>query len=109
MPQSKTTQWTIVAIVAVVILGGVWWYSSQGGPATSPATVQVTSPANQGAAPTSQVKPSTGPSNTVSASNNSDVTLNQDLSTVDSQMNGLNSDEVNVGQSLSDQPIPQGQ
>lgn len=109
MPQSKTIEWSVVAVIAVIILGGVWWYSSESGPATSPVTVQVTPPTNQGVSKTSQVTPSNGSGGAVSASNNSDVTLNQDLSAVDSQISGLNSDITNVGQSLNDTPIPQGQ
>ena len=71
--------WWIIVIL-IIIIGGVWWWNaSQSATAIAPAT-------------TSTIN---------SPSDTSDAALNQDLSSVDSQMNGLQSDNTAVDQSLS--------
>ena len=71
--------WWIV-IILIIIIGGVWWWNaSQSATAIAPVTDSTVS----------------------SPSDTSNVALNQDLSSVDSQMNGLQSDNTAVDQSLS--------
>jgi len=71
--------WWIIVIL-IIIIGGVWWWN-----ASQSATVF---------APTTT-------STITSSSDTSNATLNQDLSSVDLQMNGLQSDNTAVDQSLS--------
>ena len=71
--------WWIIVIL-IIIIGGVWWWNaSQSATVFAPTTTStITSP-----------------------SDTSNAALNQDLSSVDSQMNGLQSDNTAVDQSLS--------
>ena len=82
-------------IVVVVLLGGLWWFASQQGvPAVNPGNMPAAgNNTNNGAA--------------ISGRSTSDASLNQDLSNVDSQMNGFSADSANVDKGLNDQPIPQ--
>ena len=79
--------WWIV-IILIVIIGGVWWWNSQSATVIAPATENLP-------AATSDQGLSTSPSDS------SNAALNQDLNSVDSQINGLNSDNTAVDQSLS--------
>ncbi len=81
---SKAVIW-VVAIV--VVAGAIWWYVAAQNPAE---------PETYGTNATSSVAMSQG---------TSDQSLNQDLTQIDAQMNGLSSDSASVNQSFSDQPI----
>lgn len=104
---TKSSQIAVGVLLVVVIIGGVWYavaekhkktvaqesnYSS----GTSATSVGV-STASSSASTTSNaaVQPAT------SASNDSDATISQDTANIDSQMNGLNSDNANAQQSLT--------
>ena len=88
---TKSSKIIIWAIVILVIVAGIWWYFSR--PSASP-----TQPIQTGSA-----------GGTVTAGNNSNAALDQDLSTIDSQLNSLSADSASIDQGLNDQPITQGQ
>ena len=90
----KTLLWIVVAVIIV----GIGWYlvSQQGLPTPAPATQT---------APTSETTaPQGGPSLTQGSSN---AELTTDLSTIDSQVSGAQSDSAAVNQGLNDQPVAQ--
>jgi hypothetical protein len=90
---SNTAKITVTIVVILVVLGGIyWWLMGQYG-APAPSGTSVNQP---GAA--SQL-----------TSGNTNTDLNQDLATIDSQMNGFTSDSASMNQSLSDQPVSQTQ
>ena len=93
MSKGSAKVWWII-IILIIIIGGIWWWnSSQSATAVAPgvsaATTQTpsTNPADQGL--------STSPTDA------SNAALNQDLNSVDSQMNGLNTDGSAIDQSLT--------
>jgi hypothetical protein len=97
---SKITIGVIIVIIAVIV-----WFLMAG---KNPVSVQPTSsaPAPQNApapASTSSEGLSTSPTDT------SNAALNQDLTSIDAQLNGLASDSANIDQGLNDQPVSQGQ
>lgn len=101
---STNTKVVMWILIAVVVVGGIWWWFSMSPTAVSPATNPVTD--NQAGQNQNQPQPQT---NGVSATDNSNIALQTDLSNVDSQMNGFSSDNASVDQGLSDQPVPQQQ
>ena len=101
MTQSKTTLWIAIAVVLVIIFGGIWWYGQSG--TNIPTSNTLAPQSGQSGAQNTQGQ------NAVSAQNNSDASLNQDLSSLDTQLNSLSADSQSVHQGLNDEPIPQGQ
>ena len=95
---SKTGKIILWVVVAVIVIGGIWWWiaaSQSGVPAT-----------------TSNVSPATGTSTAASPSypqGDSEQSINQDMTSLSAQMNGLSSDNANVTQSMNDQPVQQGE
>ncbi|MEI8061917.1 MAG: hypothetical protein WCG97_01305 [bacterium] len=89
---TKAAVWTIIVII-LVILGG-WWYMKDNKNYSSNTTYTATT---SGQNPAQQ----NGAMATVSASSNSDASLEKDASNVDAQMSGLNSDNASADQSLS--------
>ena len=95
---SSKAKLAITIIVIVVALGGVyWWLTSQQG-ALAPSTAP-------GGASTSQ----NGAAQPQLTSGNSNADLNQDLATIDAQMNGVSSDSASMNNSFNDQPVTQSQ
>ena len=97
---AKVVLWVIVLIVVVVV---VVWLVTAGNSTNSSAPTGQASPA---AAPQSG---STSGVLQTSPTDTSNTSLNQDLQSIDSELNGLASDSASVSQGLNDQPIPQGQ
>lgn len=95
----KIVLWVIILIIVVVV---VWLVMA--GNSTNNAV-----PAGQ-ASPVA-VPPSTSTSGVLQTSptDTSNASLNQDLGSIDAQLNGLASDSASVDQGLNDQPVPQGQ
>lgn len=89
----KTVIWIVVGLV---VIAGVWWYVSASNKNNPVATTQTAAMANSMA--TNQ--PATG---TTLASGTSNQDLNQDLTQIDAQMNGLASDSASVNQSMQAQ------
>ena len=90
---SRSIKIGIVVVIAIIVVGGIWWGMSLN-PAANP----------EGAAGT----PANGPSVALT-SGTADADLNQDLATVDAQLNGLASDSAIADQGLSDQAVTQSQ
>ena len=88
---SKGGKITLGVVVVVLIAGAIWWASSMSN-GYSPA------PASPSA--------STNPTN-VSDSASNNQSLSQEMTSVDTQLNGLSSDSAKIDQSLNDQPVSQ--
>lgn len=98
---SNTTKVTVAVVALAVILGGAYyWYVSQ--PATPEATTVGTATPN-----TNSVSSTSGASTLPSGTQTSNQALGQDLSAIDTQLSGLNSDNTNVSQSVNDQQVQQ--
>ncbi len=82
MSNTGKTWTTIIVIIVIVIIGWLWYKNSSSAPSTE----------------------TSGPA--TSTSDSSDVALQQDLSSVDGQMNDLNGDEVNADQGMSASVTP---
>ncbi len=88
---SKFIVWIVIA--AIVVVGIILIINSN----------QSNQPAGTSAGISGNVSGQTSPTDT------SDAALNQDLSSLDNQLNGLSSDSASINQSLNDQPVTQGQ
>jgi len=102
----KTVQIILWIIVVAIIVGGIWWWMApQSNVAMAPSSANNTNmPAN--------VTSTVNSSNTASTSypqGDSNQSINQDLTSVNSQLNGLSTDSASVTQSLNDQPIQQAE
>ncbi len=86
-------------VIAVIVIGGIWWWwaASQTGEPAMNSNSYGNTPAT-----------STG-STTGATTTDSDQAINQDMTSVDAQMNGLSSDNASVTQSMNDQPVQQAQ
>jgi flagellar basal body-associated protein FliL len=80
-------------IVIVVILLGVWWYMSS----SSSSTPDQTTPTGQAQSYNTQTPSS------AALTDDSGPALAQDADNIDTQMTGLNSDNTNADQALSNQ------
>jgi len=106
---SKTVKVILWVAVAVVVIGGVWWWMTSTGGAPggqSPVTANQQPAAPSPAAPAANPNSAPAPAPST-VSDNSNASLNQDLSNIDSQMDGMQSDTATINQGLNDQPISQ--
>jgi hypothetical protein len=98
-------------IAFVVLVGGAfyWYYSAPTG--TESTNMNVQQPAAPATGDASASAPSTNNTNTavsnISASGNSDASLDTDLNTVDTQLQAVSHDSAAVDQSFNDKAIPQ--
>ncbi|HTK33081.1 MAG TPA: hypothetical protein VL335_00845 [Candidatus Paceibacterota bacterium] len=81
----------LVILIAVVIIGWLWYAMSNGTPVQAPASQNSPSADNYAA---------TDAGLTTSASDSSDAALQSDLNSVGTQMNSSNADTANIDQSL---------
>jgi len=99
---SKTGTIILWVVIAVIVIGGIWWWiaaSQSGTPAATSNSYGNTTP-------------TTGASTTASSpypQGDSDQSINQDMTSLNAQVNGLNSDNANVTQSMNDQPVQQAE
>jgi hypothetical protein len=84
---SKSAKAATVIVIALIVVAGIWWWSANTNRTAAPGVTE----------------------NANTASNVTDAALNQDLASIDLQMNGLASDSASADQGLSDQPITQSQ
>ena len=103
---SNTGKIILWVVIAVVVIGGIWWLvAGQSNVATAPSnTASGTAGSPESATTTA--------STTVSASypqGNSNQAIDQSMTNLNTQMNGLTSDNASVTQSLNDQPVTQVQ
>jgi hypothetical protein len=100
---STVVVWAVIVIIVVVAI--VWFVMGQNGAA--PSAPAYPAPTSQNA-PAANVPSATG-GLTASPSDTSNAALNQDLTDINNQLNGLASDTASIDQGLNDQPVPQGQ
>jgi cytoskeletal protein RodZ len=94
---SKTGKVIMWIVIVIIVVGGIWWW--------------VISRSNTAMAPSGDNTPSVS-ANATSTSypqGDSDQSINQDMASMNTQMNGLNSDNASVTQSLNDQPVQQAE
>ncbi len=101
---SKTVKIILWIVVVVIVVGGIWWWmaSRSGGPVSE----NYTAPTSTAAGAASSTASST---QTAYPQGNSDQAINQDMTSLNAQMNGLSSDNASVTQSMNDQPVQQVQ
>ena len=80
----------IVLVIIVVIVAGIFYWRN--GQSISPSMQESNAPIDL---------------STISKTDTSNVSLNKDMSAIDSQLNALDTDASNIDQGLNDQPIPQ--
>ena len=102
---SKTGKIILWIVVVVIVVGGVWWWmASRNG---SPAAVLMSNNNNNVGMTTSSTV--SGNQSTSYPQGDSDQSINQDITNLNAQMNGLSSDNASVTQSLNDQPVQQAE
>ncbi len=101
----KITLW--VVIILVVVVGGVWWWVASrgagagnglGAPSASTGAAAVANPSSAS---------STAAASSSLPQGNSNQAINQEMTDINAQMNGLSSDTASVSQSMNDQPVQQ--
>ena len=112
---SQTAKVVLWVVVAVVVIGAVWMLVAGNGssaPANGSPSASVSgnnapsAPGNGSVAAGGNQAPSSVGS-APSSQDTSDASLNQDLSNIGTQMNGLSSDSASVDAGLNDQPVAQ--
>ena len=96
----KTGKIILWIVIAVIVIGGIWWWAA--GQAGAP-----TAPGGNNASTTNSTASTTASSSYPQGSSNQSI--NQDMTNVNAQLNGLNSDNASVTQSMNDQPVQQAQ
>lgn len=88
----KTIAWIVAAVI--VIGGGIWWWTAarNTGASSSMASDQMT-----------PVATSSLPQG------NSDQAISEEMTDINTQMNGLSSDTANISSSINDQPVLQAE
>jgi hypothetical protein len=98
---AKIITWIVVAVV--VVGGGIWWYIAVHQGTGIPAGYGYVAPTST----PSTVNPTQNPPS--SMNDDSNATLEAELSGTDSQMNGFSSDNNNMTQASNDQQVQQSQ
>src|SRR5580692_10654755 len=100
---TKTAKVVLGVVIVVIVVGLGWWYfasqqsmSGNQGAYSNPAPTGTVSTTTQGGQPAQQNGAG------VSAANSSDAALANDVTSIDTQMNGLNSDSASADQSMND-------
>jgi cytoskeletal protein RodZ len=97
---SKTEKVILWIVIVVIVVGGIWWWMASRNSNTPAATV------NNKVGATAVSSSTASPSYPQGDSNQS---INQDMASLNTQMNGLSSDNASATQSLNDQPVPQAE
>ena len=108
---SKIGKIILWIVIVVIVVGGLWWWwmASQGG---APASNNNNSVGTTTASNPAAVSSSTASGTQTVASypqGDSDQSINQDMTDLNTQMSGLSSDNASVTQSLNDQPVQQAE
>jgi len=93
---SKTGKILITLIIIILIIGFVWWVVGMSSPSISPSQPVPMNHARRMVVPAQTQAAAPAPAVTVTASSSVD----SDLNSIDSQMNGLNQDDTNVDASV---------
>lgn len=102
---SKTGQIVLWIVVAVIVIGGIWWWVASRNHASTVAPAM-------NSVPTASTTSMAGASTTASTSypqGDSDQSINEDMTNLNTQLNGLNSDNASITQSMNDQPVQQAE
>jgi hypothetical protein len=93
----------ILIIVVILLAGGAWWYfnnqNTPSVPAAAPAALVPTEPVG----PTTPPPAGTPNTVTIPVTGSTDSDLDQETAGIDTQMNGLNSDNASADSGLSSQ------
>lgn len=102
-----------VVIVVIVIVAAVWFFMMPNSSAPQGQGTPAPTSQNAPAAPVVQNTPTPAPAAQgalqTAPTDDSNSALNQDLDTINNQLNGLASDSASIDQGLNDQPVTQGQ
>jgi cytoskeletal protein RodZ len=99
---TKGAIWAIV-IVVVLVGGGIWWWVAANNNVGTPPMASTTTPNGTSSEPTSTA------SSTPLPQGDSDQSINEEMTDINTQMNGLSSDTANVNSSMNDQPVQQAE
>jgi hypothetical protein len=97
---SSAVKVVLAVIVLAVLAGGIYWYVSK-----APASTSVGEETGTEQAGTSSNNDSSA--SLPSGASTADVSLDQDLGAIDTQLNAFASDNTSVDQSLNDTPVSQ--
>jgi cytoskeletal protein RodZ len=96
---TKTITWTIIVVLVIL---GIWWYMSMGQqPSAVPYNQTQPTATNSQTNNTTTTSTTNGSPLTTSSADNSDVALNQDLVSINTQMSGLTIDTASADSGLS--------
>jgi len=99
MSSMTKTAIALIVLIVVILVGWLWYVNSSGGMPTAGQSAPITpippTPNGQGATPIGGV---TAPSDS------SDAAIDQDMTSIGGQVNGLNADSANAGQNSA---VPQ--
>ena len=109
---SNARMWlSIVAVIVIILL--VWWIvGAHSNNVSTSAPTAATAGANSAASTQGASQPATEQSTAATASSvgvNQSSSIDQDLASIDTQMNGLNTDSANSDAALNDKPVSQSQ
>src|SRR5665213_726819 len=100
-------KWIIGIIVVILIVAAALWYMGDL-PGMTPSQTASSTATTATTTQTAQTQTNVAQQNGMSGqSDTSDAAFTQDEAAIDTQMQGLNSDNTNVNSSLSDQPVQQ--
>ena len=99
---TSSAKWTSWIIIALLILGGGYWYFFH-------KTMPVETPLPEETQAVATTPPPVAPAGSLltAKTDTGDGALDQDTASVDAGMTGLSSDYANVDSSLSDAPVQQ--
>ena len=85
---SKSVKIIIAVVVLLLVVGGIWMFTSKG-PVTSTSSTANNTPASQSAVV--------------------NTSIDADVSSIDAEISNTSADSANISAGLSDQPVPQAQ
>ena len=97
---SASTKTVIGILIGIIVIGGAWWLlaSRNAGPSSPTAPTAETNPGTMPAATTS---PAQAQAPAIVSTDTSDAALNQDLTNIDSELNGISADSAAVDTSMN--------
>jgi hypothetical protein len=102
----STTGKAVLWIVGIVIVvgGGIWWWM-----ASHPSNGSMDMNNMPGMTQTSTAAMASSTASSSLPQGDSDQSIDQEMTDINAQMNGLSSDTANVNQSMNDQPVQQAE
>jgi len=95
---SKTGKMILWIVIAIIVIGGIWWWiADRGNVATAPSN------GTSGEINTTSTENTSTTASTSYPQGDSDQSINQDVTNLNAQLSGLNSDNASVTQSMNDQ------